>query len=112
MNSEELRDLTINALDDLKGKEISCLKVADVTTITDYMVVATGSSSRHVKSLAEEVVKQVKEAGLQVSGMEGQNQAEWVLIDVGDVIVHVMLEDTRKMYDLESLWGMSPVTAG
>jgi ribosome-associated protein len=111
LNAEETRDIAINALDDLKGREISCLKVTDVTTITDYMVVATGTSSRHVKSMADEVVRKIRENGGTVHGQEGQDQAEWVLIDLGDVIVHVMLEETRKMYDLESLWGMTPSTA-
>lgn len=95
----------------MKGREISCLQVADITTITDYMIVVTGTSSRHVNSLADEVVKKVKEAGGVVNGMEGKGQSEWILIDLGDVLVHVMLEETRKLYDLESLWSMSPSTA-
>lgn len=111
MNPETLRDIAISALDDMKGREISCLKVSDITTITDYMVVATGTSSRHVKALADEVARKVKEAGGTVQGSEGQGQGEWILIDLGDVIVHVMQEETRKLYDLESLWSMKPSTA-
>lgn len=107
MNAEALRDLVINTLEDMKGREISCLQVADITTITDYMVVVTGTSTRHVNSLSEEVVKKAKEAGVPVNGVEGKGQSEWILIDLGDVLVHVMLEDTRKLYDLESLWSMS-----
>ena len=108
MNAEELRDVAINALDDLKGREISCLHVSDMTTIADYMIVATGTSSRHVNSLADEVARKVKEVGGTVHGTEGKGQSEWILIDLGDVIVHVMQEDARKMYDLESLWSMKP----
>ena len=108
MNAEELRDFVITTLDDMKGREISCLYVSQITTVTDYMIVVTGTSSRHVKSLADDVAKKVKDAGNTVIGMEGQKQGEWVLIDLGDVLVHVMMEEVRKLYDLESLWGMKP----
>ena len=108
MNAETLRDLAISTLDNMKGREITCLQVSDITTITDYMIVATGTSTRHVKSMADEIMKKVKEAGGTVNGMEGKDQSDWVLIDLGDVIVHVMLEETRKLYDLESLWSMTP----
>ena len=111
MNSEELRDAAISAAEDMKGNEIVCLKVTDVTSIADYMLVVTGTSSRHVKSLADGVVKKIKESGGTVYGIEGQGQAEWILIDLGDVIVHVMMEEARKLYDLESLWGMTPSMA-
>jgi len=108
LKSQALKDLVIAALDDIKGRDIACLEVANITSITDYMVVATGTSSRHVNSLADEVQKKVKEAGGHVLGSEGKGQSEWVLIDLGDVIVHVMQEESRKLYDLESLWGMTP----
>jgi len=108
---DKLKELVIEALDDLKGKEVVCLDVARITTIADYMIVVTGTSTRHVKSLSEEVVIKVKEAGLNVAGVEGQKQADWILVDLGDVIVHVMIDEARKSYDLESLWGMTPSTA-
>jgi ribosome-associated protein len=108
LKSQALKDLVVAALDDIKGRDIACLEVANITSITDYMVVATGTSSRHVNSLADEVQKKVKEAGGHVLGSEGKGQSEWVLIDLGDVIVHVMQEESRKLYDLESLWGMTP----
>lgn len=111
MNAEELRDFVINTLDEKKGREISCLSVSEITTVTDYMIVVTGTSSRHVKSLADDVAKSVKDAGGRVNGMEGQRQGEWVLVDLGDVLVHVMMEEVRKLYDLESLWGMKPSSA-
>lgn len=108
MNSEDSKKVVINALEDMKGRDISCLEVSGITTIADYMVVVTGTSTRHVKSLSEEVVKQIKESNGDVIGVEGQGQGEWVLVDLGDVIVHIMQEETRKLYDLESLWGMTP----
>jgi len=108
LKSQALKDLVVAALDDMKGRDIVCLEVANITSITDYMVVATGTSSRHVNSLADEVQKKVKEAGGHVLGSEGKGQSEWVLIDLGDVIVHVMQEESRKLYDLESLWDMTP----
>lgn len=109
MNASQLRDLACTALDELKGQDIVCLDVGEMTSIADYMVVATGTSTRHVKALADEVVRHCKEAGVTVKSMEGAQQAEWVLLDLGDVIVHVMQGATRKLYDLESLWNLSPV---
>ena len=111
MKAEQLKDIAITALDDMKGRDIACLQVSDITTITDYMIVVTGTSSRHVNSMADEVQKKVKAAGGTVNGIEGKGQSDWVLIDLGDVIVHVMLEETRKLYDLESLWSMTPTAA-
>jgi ribosome-associated protein len=110
LKAGKLKELVIEALDDLKGREVICLKVAGITTITDYMVVATGTSTRHVKSLSEGVVKKAKDLDLAVAGVEGQKQADWMLVDLGDVIVHVMIDEARKSYDLESLWGMTPST--
>lgn len=108
MKATELRDLVTATLDDLKAQDVVCLDVAGMTTIADYMVVATGTSTRHVKALADEVARRSKEAGIATRGMEGEQQAEWVLLDLGDVIVHVMQAATRKLYDLESLWNLSP----
>jgi ribosome-associated protein len=111
VNAEQMKDIAITALDDMKGRDIACLQVSDITTITDYMVVVTGTSSRHVNAMADEVQKKVKEAYGTVNGLEGKGQSDWVLIDLGDVIVHVMTEETRKLYDLESLWSMTPASA-
>lgn len=107
MESIALKDLAVNSLDDMKGQDIVCLDVTKLTSICDYMVVVTGTSNRHLKSLATEVTVKVKEAGGEVLGMEGQNKTEWVLLDLGDVIVHIMLAATREVYDLESLWSMT-----
>lgn len=107
MKSSALKDLAINSLEDMKGQDIVCMDVNKLTTVCDYMIVVTGTSSRHLKSLATEVNVKVKEAGGNVLGMEGQTQGEWVLLDLGDVIVHVMLAATRQLYDLESLWSIT-----
>ena len=99
-----LRQLVLAALEDLKAKDVTEVNVRGKSSVTDLMVVASGTSSRHVKSIADEVVKKAKQAGLPPIGVEGQREAEWVLVDLGDVIVHVMLPRTREFYGLERLW--------
>lgn len=107
MNADEIKDLALEALDDLKGKDMVTLDVREMTDIADYMVVCTGTSNRHVKSLADNVALELKKKGCPAQGIEGLDQAaEWALVDFGDVIVHVMLPDTRDFYDLERLWSM------
>jgi len=109
MNVEEMKALAINALEDLKGKNIVTLDVRELTDITDYMIICTGTSNRHVKSLADNVALELKRQGSPARGIEGADQAatEWALVDFGDIILHVMLPDTRDFYDLESLWSVS-----
>ena len=102
--TERLRKLVLDALDDLKAKDVTEVDVRGKSGVTDLLVVASGTSSRHVKSIADEVVKKAKQAGLPPIGVEGQREAEWVLVDLGDVIVHVMLPRTREFYGLERLW--------
>lgn len=104
-----LRKLVIDALDDLKAKDVVEIDVRGKSGVTDLLVVASGTSSRHVKSIADEVVKQAKHAGMPPIGVEGQREAEWVLVDLGDVIVHVMLPRTREFYGLERLWTVGDV---
>lgn len=106
MKVEELKKLAISTLEDLKAEDILVLDVKDKTTVTDWIVVASGSSSRHVKSIANSVMAAVKEAGGNPLGCEGQEDGEWVLVDLGDVIVHVMQRQAREYYDLESLWSV------
>lgn len=108
MNSKDLQDLARAALEDLKGQDLCSLDIAEVSSIADVMLVVTATSNRHARSLADEVVKRAKEASVPVLGTEGKEQGEWILIDLGDVIVHVMLAAVRKLYDLESLWKLSP----
>ncbi len=106
MNTEQLTSLARQALDDLKGLDISVLDVREKTSVTDTMVICTGSSVRHVKSLANEVIVNSKQAGFTPLGSEGEDQGDWVLVDLGDVVVHVMTEKTRNFYSLEKLWSI------
>lgn len=99
-----LHQLVRTALEDLKAKDVSEIDVRGKSGVTDLLVIASGTSSRHVKSIADEVVKKAKQAGMPPIGVEGQREAEWVLVDLGDVIVHVMLPRTREFYGLERLW--------
>jgi ribosome-associated protein len=102
--ADRLRTLVLSALDDLKARDVREIDVRDKSSVTDLLVVASGTSSRHVKSIADEVVKMAKKAGLPPIGVEGQREAEWVLVDLGDIVVHVMLPRTREFYGLERLW--------
>lgn len=108
MKAKKLRDFVETAVSDMKGQNVVIMDIAKLSSFADYMIVVTGTSSRHVKSIADEVEKRCKEKGVTIKGSEGQNASEWVLIDLGDVIVHVMQAATRKLYDLESLWKLSP----
>ncbi len=104
MKPEELRDLAVKALDDLKGVDIVTMDVRSLTDIADYMIICTGRSTRQVKALAENVAVKAKENHLTCVRTEGDRESEWVLVDLGDVIVHVMLAATRAFYSLEDLW--------
>ena len=101
---EVLRRQVLAALDELKAKDVHEIDVRGKTSIADILFIASGTSTRHVKSLADEVVKFVKKAGMMPLGVEGQREAEWVLVDLGDIIVHVMLPRIREFYGLERLW--------
>ena len=104
MNSEQLLELVTTALDDMKAQNIRTIDVRGKTTLTDFMVIASGTSGRHVQSTAESVATEAKQAGIPPLGVEGQESQEWVLVDLNDVIVHVMLPETRDFYNLEKLW--------
>lgn len=106
MTIDELKQLAINALEDLKAEEILVLDVKGKTTVTDWIIVATGSSSRHVRSIANNVAVEAKKANATLLGTEGEEDGEWILVDLGDVIVHVMQRQARDFYDLESLWSV------
>lgn len=112
MNSEQLTQLAIDALDDLKAQDITVINISDKSSIADAMVVATGTSDRHVGSLANEVAVQAKAAGESPLGIEGDNSSDWVLVDLGDVIVHVMTQKARDFYELEKLWSVKPNSDG
>lgn len=104
MQSEQLKQLVIDAIEEMKGNDINCLDVSELTSVTDYMIVASGTSNRHVKSVADHVIDKCKQNGVRPLGTEGQEKSEWVLVDMGDVVIHVMMPATRAFYDLERLW--------
>ena len=103
-NTEELKAIVLAALEDAKANDVRQLDVRRLTDITDWMVVASGTSTRHVLALADNVRTRVKAHGLSPIGTEGESGSDWVLLDYGDVVVHLMLPDTRGFYDLEGLW--------
>ncbi|HET8764344.1 MAG TPA: ribosome silencing factor [Rhodanobacter sp.] len=101
-----LRKAVVAALEELKAKDVREIDVRGRTSIADFLVFASGTSARHVKSIADEVVKYAKRAGMPPLGVEGEESAEWVLVDLGDVIVHVMLPRVREFYGLERFWSL------
>ncbi len=104
MKLNEITDLVQNTLQDMKAVDIASLNVVGKSSLTDVLFFATGNSTRHVKSIADEVGIKAKEVGLDILGIEGKGSAEWVLVDLNDVIVHIMLAKTRDFYQLEKLW--------
>jgi ribosome-associated protein len=104
MNSEKLSALIVAALEDVKAKDIVTLDVRNMTSVTDYMIIASGTSKRHVKALIENVADQTRAAGQRAIGIEGEEGSEWVLLDLQDALVHVMLPKVREFYNLEKLW--------
>ncbi len=101
-----LRQQVIDALESLKAKDVREIDVRGRTSIADLLVIASGTSARHVKSIADEVTRFAKKAGVVPLGVEGEQEGEWVLVDLGDVIVHVMLPRVREFYGLERLWAV------
>ena len=106
MNSEQLSELVVEALEEVKGKDIVRLDVRDLTTVTDYMVVASGTSTRHIKAIADNVALEAKKHGVTALGVEGDKGSEWILVDLADVVVHVMMPKIREFYALEKLWSV------
>ena len=104
MKSDQLKDKIIAALEDVKGRQIVALDVRELTDMTDYMVIASGTSNRQVKALAENVIDEMRKEDLRPIGSEGEAGADWILVDYADVVVHIMLPEARDFYDLERLW--------
>jgi ribosome-associated protein len=102
-----LKTVVIDALADMKALEVKVLDVRGLTDIADFMVIASGTSDRHVRSVAQRVVEKTKEAGFRPHGVEGQQDSDWVLIDLSEMIVHIMLPRVREFYGLEKLWDMT-----
>ncbi|MCZ6487144.1 MAG: ribosome silencing factor [Gammaproteobacteria bacterium] len=112
LQAEAIKKVALQALEELKAENIQVIDVRIQASFTDYMIFASGKSSRHVKSIAGEVIDAAKLAKMPPLGVEGEDVGEWVLVDLGDVVVHVMLPDTRLFYDLEKLWGEELVDTG
>ncbi|MGI1679134.1 MAG: ribosome silencing factor [Cellvibrionaceae bacterium] len=106
--SKPLNDVIMGALTDLKGKDIVTLDVSELTDVMDTLVIVSGTSNRHVKSLVDNVVEDAKAAGYRPLGVEGKEGGEWVLVDLGDTVVHAMIPSAREFYDLEKLWSLEP----
>ena len=108
--TDNLNTVVENALEEMKAKDVVVLDVTEMSDVMDHLVIASGTSNRHVKSVANNLVTDAKEAGFQPIGVEGIDGGEWVLVDFGEIVVHVMMPSTREFYDLEKLWSMTPAT--
>lgn len=104
MDAEAQKKIVVDALENLKAVNVVTLDVSGLTDVMDFLIIASGTSNRHVKSLADNVCMEAKRQDLRPLGVEGEDAGEWVLVDFGDVVVHVMLPATRDFYDLERLW--------
>ena len=111
MNREQLRDLVVDAIEDVKGVDIRVIDVQDKSSVTDIMIIASGNTARQVKALADNVVEKAKHSGVQPLGVEGEVHGEWALVDLGDIVVHIMQPAIRDFYNLEKLWGEDSPTA-
>ena len=105
MDIRRKQKVVVNALEDVKGRDIDVFNVTHLTSLFDRVIIATGDSQRQVKALARNVQDRVKEAGERVESIEGEQEGEWILVDLGDIIVHVMHPTVREYYNLEELWG-------
>jgi len=104
MRSKKMQELICQAVDDAKGLNVRVLDVQRISDVTDYMVLTSGTSNRHVSSVADKVLEAMRQHGCRPLGTEGREAGEWVLLDFGDVLVHVMKPDVRQFYNLEKLW--------
>ncbi len=110
VDSETIRELARSVLEDAKAEDIQDIDLRGRSSFADFMLVATGNSTRQVKATADRLVQRMKAAGVTPLGVEGDREAEWVLVDLVDVVVHIMLPQTRAFYNLEKLWSAPPAT--
>lgn len=110
LSASVLRDFAVTVLEDMKGEQIEVIDLTDRNAFADYLVIASGTSTRQVKAMAERLVEHAKRSGMRPMGIEGEREGEWVLVDLCDVVVHVMLPQTRAFYNLEKLWSTPPST--
>lgn len=106
MTAKQMTKFVETTLEDIKAIDVRVLDVRKLTSITDFMVVASGTSRRHVRGIAERLVEEAKKEGFPAMGVEGEQESEWVLVDLVDVVVHIMQAETRQLYDLEGLWSV------
>ena len=104
MQTEALNAFVIEKLEDMKGRDIISINITDKASFADYMIICSGNSNRHVKSIAQSVATECRAEGIEPLGVEGNDIGEWTLVDLGDVIVHIMTDDIRDKYQLEQLW--------
>lgn len=104
--ANKLVTIIVDALEDMKAVDIRSLDVHEMTSITDVMIVCSGTSTRHVSSIADNVIEKCEASGFKPLGIEGDDHAEWVLVDLGDAVVHIMMPETRDFYKLERLWSV------
>ncbi len=107
---EKTKLAVVDAIEDIKGFDISVMDVRELTSVASYMIVASASSSRQTKAIANNVLEKLKALGVEARGTEGEREGEWVLVDLGEIVVHVMLPTTRAYYNLEQLWGAAEGT--
>jgi len=101
---KDLLELTLSTLNNMKANAVNNMNVGELTKVSDYMIFSTGNSSRHIRSIADKIADNVKKEGHSIIGIEGYERSQWVLIDLGNIIVHIMLAETREFYKLEDLW--------
>ena len=103
---KNLLELTLSTLDDMKANAVNNMNVTALTNVSDYMIFSTGNSSRHIRSIADKIAENIKKEGYPILGIEGYEGSQWVLIDLGNIMVHIMLAETREFYKLEDLWSL------
>jgi ribosome-associated protein len=109
---DKMKDAVVDAIEDIKGFDITVMDVRKLTSMTNYMIVASANSSRQAKAVADNVREKLKEKGFAIRGTEGEKEGEWVLVDLDDIVVHIMVPATRAYYNLEQLWGEAETRRG